>query len=152
MPLAGGHSDDISLLEDPAQGWGWLAQKGFDIIQTDWAMHCVNYLRENNLFSSRKLSIGFCPICSKPVCELVEWRFDGIMHKTSVSGIKANDLMIKHKDEIVYSLREYNYSKIKSKPFGWIFGINKSVKSGNGEKIKQYASDFYGNKELIKSF
>lgn len=35
-------------LEDPAQGWGWLAQKGFDIIQTDWAMHCVNYLRENN--------------------------------------------------------------------------------------------------------
>ena len=112
----------------------------------------VYYLRENNLFSSRKLSIGFCPICSKPVCELVEWRFDGIMHKTSVLGIKANDLMIKHKDEIVYSLREYNYSKIKSKPFGWIFGINKSVKSGNGEKIKQYASDFYGNKELIKSF
>lgn len=48
VPLAGGHSDDISLLEDPAQGWGWLAQKGFDIIQTDWAMHCVNYLRENN--------------------------------------------------------------------------------------------------------
>ena len=74
------------------------------------------------------------------------------MHKTSVSGNKANDLMIKHNDEIFYSLREYNYSKIKSKPFGWIFGINKSVKSGNGEKIKQYASDFYGNKELIKSF
>ena len=48
VPLAGGHSDGISLLEDPAQGWGWLAQKGFDIIQTDWAMHCVNYLRENN--------------------------------------------------------------------------------------------------------
>ncbi len=48
VPLAGGHSDDISLLEDPAQGWGWLAQKGFDIIQTDWTMHCVNYLRENN--------------------------------------------------------------------------------------------------------
>ena len=83
----------------------------------------VYYLRENNLFSSRKLSIGFCPICSKPVCELVEWRFDGIMHKTSVSGIKANDLMIKHKDEIVYSLREYNYSKIKSKPYGWIFEL-----------------------------
>ena len=48
VPLAGGHSDDISLLENPAQGWGWLAQKGFDIIQTDWTMHCVNYLRENN--------------------------------------------------------------------------------------------------------
>lgn len=48
VPLAGGHSDDVSLLEDPDQGWGWLAGKGFDIIQTDWAMHCVNYLKEKN--------------------------------------------------------------------------------------------------------
>ncbi len=48
VPLAGGHSDDVSLLDDPDKGWGHLADKGFDIIQTDWAMHCVNYLREKN--------------------------------------------------------------------------------------------------------
>ena len=45
VPLAAGHNDDISLTGDPEDGWGWLAKKGFDIIQTDWTHHCVNYLR-----------------------------------------------------------------------------------------------------------
>ena len=112
----------------------------------------VYYLRDNDLFSSRKLSIGFCPICSKPVAELSEWRFDGVMNKTSVSGVRANDLMLGLREEIVYSLREYNYSKFKSKPFGWVYGVNKSVKTGRRELTKQYACDFYGNKELVKSF
>ena len=44
--LAGGHSDDNSLLEDPAVGWGWLADRGFDIIQTDWLMQCDTYLKQ----------------------------------------------------------------------------------------------------------
>lgn len=35
VPLAAGHTDDVSLTDDPAKGWGWLADKGFDIIQTD---------------------------------------------------------------------------------------------------------------------
>ncbi len=48
VPLAGGHTDDISLVDDPDKGWGWLADKGFDIIQTDWAKHCVDYLKEKN--------------------------------------------------------------------------------------------------------
>ena len=46
VPLAAGHSDDVSLLDDPAKGWGWLAEKGFGIIQTDWTLHCCQYLRE----------------------------------------------------------------------------------------------------------
>lgn len=110
----------------------------------------VYYLRDNELFSSRNLAIGFCPVCAKPVAELVEWRFDGVVNKISVSGIKANDLVLKHKDEIVYSKRECNYSKFKSRPFGWVYGLNKSVKSAKREITKQYACDFYGNKELIK--
>ncbi len=47
--LAAGHNDDISLIEDPDKGWGWLADKGFDIIQTDWTYHCVQYLRNRNI-------------------------------------------------------------------------------------------------------
>ena len=57
---------------------------------------------------------------------------------------------MKHRNEIVYSLRECNYTKFKSKPFGWKFGLNRSVKSGKKEVIKQYACDFYGNRELVK--
>ena len=44
--LAGGHSDDNSLLQDPSVGWGWLADRGFDIIQTDWLMQCDTYLKQ----------------------------------------------------------------------------------------------------------
>lgn len=44
--LAGGHSDDASLLEDPEKGWGWLADRGFDVIQTDWLLHADTYLKK----------------------------------------------------------------------------------------------------------
>ncbi len=112
----------------------------------------IYYLYDNDLFSSRKLSIGFCPICHKPVAELIEFRFDGIVNKESVSGVAANDLMLSLSDQIYYSMRECNYSKVRSKPYGWKFGLNKVVKSKDKEYVKQYACDFYGNKELVKSF
>ena len=44
--LAAGHSDDVSLTDDPEKGWGWLARRGFDIIQTDWTLPAVLFLRE----------------------------------------------------------------------------------------------------------
>lgn len=34
--LSAGHNDDISAAGDPERGWGWLIDKKFDIIQTDW--------------------------------------------------------------------------------------------------------------------
>lgn len=46
VPLAAGHSDDVSLVKDPALGWGWLADNGFDIIQTDWVLAMRQYLDE----------------------------------------------------------------------------------------------------------
>ncbi len=43
--IGGGHSDDISVLKDPEAGWGWLADRGFDIIQTDWLFHSDTFLK-----------------------------------------------------------------------------------------------------------
>ncbi|MBQ8621132.1 MAG: glycerophosphodiester phosphodiesterase family protein [Oscillospiraceae bacterium] len=43
--LTGGHSDDVAVVGDPENGWGWLMDKGFDILQTDWVMplrHFIN--------------------------------------------------------------------------------------------------------------
>lgn len=48
VKLAAGHSDDVSMTGDPDQGWGWLADKGFDIIQTDWTHNCSQYLNGRN--------------------------------------------------------------------------------------------------------
>jgi hypothetical protein len=33
-------------LGNPDYGWGWLAKKNFDIIQTDWLTQCDAYLKE----------------------------------------------------------------------------------------------------------
>ncbi|MBQ7383226.1 MAG: glycerophosphodiester phosphodiesterase family protein [Clostridia bacterium] len=46
-PLVGGHDDHTSLIDDPAKGWGWLADKGYDILQTDWVTDCITYLRDS---------------------------------------------------------------------------------------------------------
>ena len=110
----------------------------------------IYYLAETNLYTHRKLSIGFCPVCEKPVAEVVQQRFDGYIDRVVVSGLKANNLVFKLKDQILYSMEECNFSKFKSKPFGWKYGINKSVKINGAERVKQYACDFYGNKEIVK--
>ena len=44
--LAAGHTDDASLTGDPYTGWGWLADHGYDIIQTDWTLPAKLYLDE----------------------------------------------------------------------------------------------------------
>lgn len=44
--LAAGHSDDISAAGDPDHGWGWLADRGYDLIQTDWPLMLRLYLEE----------------------------------------------------------------------------------------------------------
>ena len=110
----------------------------------------IYYLADTELYTQRKLSIGFCPNCGKPVAELFSVRFDGVVERTKFSGIKAHELVIEHKDAILYSLRECNYRKFKSKPYSWRYGINKLVKINGKERIRQYACDFYGNKEQIK--
>ena len=110
----------------------------------------IYYLKETNLYVSRKLSIGFCPICQKPVAELVEISFTGAIKRTRYSGIKVDFLLNDMEEDVLYSMRECNYLRCKSKPFGWKYGVNKTFKSKGKEQIRQYAKDFYGNKELIK--
>ncbi len=45
--LTAGHSDDIAVSTgDMDYGWGWLVEKGFDIIQTDWVLELSQYLRK----------------------------------------------------------------------------------------------------------
>lgn len=45
IPLSAGHTDDVSMIDDPDKGWGWLVDHGFDIIQTDWTYQCCKYLK-----------------------------------------------------------------------------------------------------------
>ena len=47
-PLVGGHDDYRSALGDPDGGWGWLVDKGYDILQTDWVTDVITYLKNSN--------------------------------------------------------------------------------------------------------
>ena len=111
----------------------------------------IYFLEDTSLFTERKLSIGFCPICNKPVAELVEVNFLGVIERTRFSGIKADEILIKLKEQIKYCASQCNYLKLRTKPYGWKYGINKAIKVKGKEHLKQYAKDFYGNKELIKT-
>ena len=48
--LSGGHSDDTALTVSEDEGWGWLADRGFDIIQTDWPMMLIDYLKRTERY------------------------------------------------------------------------------------------------------
>ena len=48
--IAAGHSDDTALTESMEKGWGWLVDRGFDIIQTDWPLMMINFLKETNRY------------------------------------------------------------------------------------------------------
>ncbi len=36
--LSAGHNDDVSVTGAPDDGWGWLMDRGYNIIQTDWPL------------------------------------------------------------------------------------------------------------------
>ena len=55
--LSGGHSDDTALTSDMDLGWGYLADHGFDIIQTDWPGMLIDYLKKTNRYFRESLNI-----------------------------------------------------------------------------------------------
>lgn len=47
--LSAGHTDNIAVTGEKDRGWGWLIDKGFDIIQTDWCLMLKNYIDERRV-------------------------------------------------------------------------------------------------------
>ena len=46
--LAGGHSDDRAIEGDMEGSWGWIADRGFDLMQTDWVLSAANFFKDTN--------------------------------------------------------------------------------------------------------
>ena len=42
--ISGHHTDDGALTGDPDAHWGWMLERGFDIIQTDWCSMLKDYI------------------------------------------------------------------------------------------------------------
>lgn len=48
--LSGGHSDDTAMTVSEDYGWGWIADRNVDFIQTDWAMMLIDYLKRSGKY------------------------------------------------------------------------------------------------------
>ena len=44
--LTAGHDDNNAILKDMDEAWGWLLERGYDIIQTDWPLLLKNYMNK----------------------------------------------------------------------------------------------------------
>lgn len=42
------HSDRVSIFTRPSEGWGWLIQQGFSILETNYARDLIRYLDSEN--------------------------------------------------------------------------------------------------------
>ena len=118
--------------------------------------HCIDFepldvwfLKPSNKFFKRKINIGFCPICGKPVAEYWQFKKSGKCYFQTLSGIKANEVCKSLISEIDFKMSTLTLAKMRQKLYGWLYGINKE--NNNQGTIEQYASDFYGNTELVKT-
>ena len=44
--IAGGHSDDLAMQGDLEGSWGWIADRGFDLMQTDFVLEAGLFLEK----------------------------------------------------------------------------------------------------------
>lgn len=42
------HSDQVSIFKRPSEGWGWLLEQGFRILETNYARDLIHYLDTEN--------------------------------------------------------------------------------------------------------
>ena len=118
--------------------------------------HCNSVFRADDIWFlldkefeiKRKLYLANCPICQKEIA--VYYCFDlennQLIEKYYYSG-GAKRIKQKLKNETVATMLGFK-EKYKM-PFGFKFGINKEIKrNGKIIGIKQYSSDFYGNKKM----
>lgn len=110
----------------------------------------VWFLKDIKDFTARKIIIGLCPKCHRPVATLIEKRIsDGqVFINENISDNAAAKLINRESKRALCK-----YFKVETKSLnGWIYGINTEIKNKKGEttQIRHYAADFYGNKSLVK--
>lgn len=108
----------------------------------------VWFLSELKNYRDRRLEVGFCPVCNKPVVRYTAvYKRNNRLLNVLVTKSKAVYLM--HLFE-PYILSTSNDIIPPSKLYGFRYGINKIIKKGKKQFLQQKASDFFGNTELVK--
>ena len=110
------------------------------------------YLENTADFSDRVLYFGTFPICQKNVSTLIQRNIKtNVFITVKKVGDSAINFIKNCSGEKIFSRNEVNKMKITSKPYSWVYGINKEKKNKDGTiSINQYATDFFGNSILVK--
>lgn len=107
-------------------------------------------LKDTENFEARKLIVGACHRCHRPVATLIEKRITDcrVFVNENYTGNSAVKVI---KRESKRFLSKY-YKVETSQLYGWIYGINTEIRNKQGEvtQIRQYSSDYYGRKNLSK--
>ena len=111
------------------------------------------FLQDFNGFIERKLYTSKCPYCGDNVVTITETKIDKNGQTTtytrhSINGIEAVKILYREKKRKL----KVQYDIKPNTLYGWIYGINRQYRNKKGDviKIKQYSSDFSGNKEIVK--
>ena len=119
--------------------------------------HCNSVFKPNDIWflldsngdTKRKLYIANCPICNKDMVLFSCLKQNGEYFEKYYYSNGAKKIRDKFKKEVTSTMLGFK-EKYKM-PFGFKYGINKEiVKNGRVIGVKQYASDFWGNKILVK--
>ena len=107
------------------------------------------FLSDIKGFTARKIYIGTCKICKEDVAILIETRKED--KKTFINefkGIEAVKTIYREKKRKVTVVPNIKTNCL----YGWVYGINTQIKNKKGviTQVRQYASDFKGNKKLVK--
>lgn len=110
----------------------------------------VWFLKDIKDFTARKLFYAKCPKCHYPVIALYEKRIsDGkIFLNSNIRGKHAVNTLCREEKRVITKFPDIKADCL----YGWVYGVNKEIKNKNGKvtKVRQYASDFLGNKKLRK--
>ena len=107
------------------------------------------FLLDNNEEQNRKMYLANCPICNKEMVLYSSKKQNGEYFEKYYYSNGARKIKERLKKDVTSTMLGFK-NKYKM-PFGFKYGINKEiVKNGKVVGVKQYASDFWGNKILVK--
>ena len=107
------------------------------------------FLLDDDNSKNRKLYIATCPICNKEMVLYSCVNLNNEVYEKYYYSNGARKIKEKFKKDVTSTMLGFK-NKYKM-PYGFKYGINKEIiKNGKVVGVKQYASDFWGNKILVK--
>lgn len=106
-------------------------------------------LKDFKGYTKRKLFIGRCKKCGDWAClQIMTHTESQKTYYNLYNRIEAVKTIYREKKRIIQQLPNIKANSL----YGWIYGHNVQIRNKKGEvvQIRQYASDFGGNKSLVK--